>query len=176
MFCSAIPKLTFPNLQKGRILYVDKIVKAVRLGYVSSLFCQSRDGERIRAYKLKCINGFFRGIETFRKYQGKKRAEGRERRIEEPGRRAEDGGRRIADFGRWAAAMDASDHVPDGLFVAGDGERESFEPSIDWDALPENDTNEAKFAESVINIQSKEPVGVAANSAVDWGLDNGQEY
>ena len=40
----------------------------------------------------------------------------------------------------------------------------------------ENDTNEAKFDESVINIQSKEPVGVAANSAVDSGLDNGQEH
>ena len=63
----------------------------------------------------------------------------------------------------------ASDLFPDGVFVAGDGGRESFEPSIDWDALPENDTNEAKFDESVINIQSKEPVGVAANSAVDSG-------
>ena len=44
-------------------------------------FDQSRDGERIRQYQMKCINGFFRGIETFRKYQGKKRAEGRERRM-----------------------------------------------------------------------------------------------
>jgi hypothetical protein len=26
--------------------------------------------------QMKCINGFFRGIETYRKYQGKKRAEG----------------------------------------------------------------------------------------------------
>ena len=40
----------------------------------------------------------------------------------------------------------------------------------------ENDTNEAKFDETVIIIQDKEPVGVAANSGVDSGLDNGQEH
>ena len=57
-------------------------------------FDQSRDGERIRAYQMKCINGFFRGIETFRKYQGKKRAEGRERKDEYAGLMAKDGGRR----------------------------------------------------------------------------------
>ena len=40
----------------------------------------------------------------------------------------------------------------------------------------ENDTNEAKFDETVIIIQTKEPVGVAANSGVDSGLDSGQEH
>jgi hypothetical protein len=47
-----------------------------------------------------------------------------------------DGGRRIADFARWAQEMNASDHVPDGSFRVGDGERDSFEPSNDWDAVP----------------------------------------
>ena len=50
---------------------------------------------------------------------------------------AEDGAAEDPDAARWAAAMDASDHVPDGSFVVGDGERETFEPSIDWDALPD---------------------------------------
>ena len=36
-----------------------------------------------------------------------------------------------------AEGKDASDHVPDGSFGLGDGERDSFEPSIDWDALPD---------------------------------------
>ena len=100
-------------------------------------FDQSPDGQRIRAYKLKCINGFFRGIETFRKYQGKRQAEGRERKDEYAGLMAKDGGQKIADLGRWAAQMDASDHVPDGSFGVGAGERDSFEPSNDWDALPD---------------------------------------
>ena len=164
--------------------------------------------------------------------------------------------------------MDASDHVPDGSFGVGDGEREALEPSIDWDALPdrgaqpdcgtgtagatqsasasmmadttlsdgvtlsagtsilasvtlpdgitpleaseldacagdaggnsrdvsdadavanrgdgisprgenrENDTNEANFDENAIVVQDKEPVGVAANSGVDSGLDKWEE-
>ena len=39
----------------------------------------------------------------------------------------------------------------------------------------ENVTNEANFVESVITIQNKEPVGVAANSGVDPGLDKREE-
>jgi len=39
----------------------------------------------------------------------------------------------------------------------------------------ENDTNEAKFYESVIIIQNQDPVGVAANSGVDSGLDKREE-
>ena len=42
-------------------------------------FDQGRDGERICAYKLKCTSAFFRAIETYRKYQAKKRTEGRVR-------------------------------------------------------------------------------------------------
>ena len=39
----------------------------------------------------------------------------------------------------------------------------------------ENHTNEAKFDDSVIIIQNKDNVGVAANSCVDSTLDNGPE-
>ena len=39
----------------------------------------------------------------------------------------------------------------------------------------ENDTNEANFDESVTIIQNKDPVGVAANSGVDSGLDKREE-
>ena len=53
-------------------------------------FDQGRDGERIRAYKLKCRNGFFRAIEAYRKHQAKKRAEGRERTGEYPPLTAKD--------------------------------------------------------------------------------------
>ena len=85
------------------------------------------------------------------------------------------------------------DRVPDGSFVGEDGEREALEQSTDSDALPDrgakpngdgmsprgenrqNDTNEAKFDESVIIIQNEEPVGVMADSAVDSGLDKPQE-
>jgi len=42
-------------------------------------------------------------------------------------------------------------------------------------ANSENATNEAKFDESMIIIQNKEPVGVAANSSVDSGLDKREE-
>jgi len=95
----------------------------------------SPDGQRLRAYHMKCLSALFRGVETFRKYQAKKKAEGRERKDEYAGMMEKDGGRRIADFARWASGADASDHVPDGSFVGGDGERDSFEPSMDWDAL-----------------------------------------
>jgi len=108
MFCSAKPKSTFPNLQKERILNRDKIAKGARLGYVSSLFCQSRDGERIRAYKLN-------------------------------------------------------------------GEPEALDQLIDSGALPENHTNEAKLDEDAMITQNKDPVGVAANSGVDSGLDKQQQ-
>jgi len=96
---------------------------------------KSPDGQRLCAYQIKCINAYNRGVETFRKYQGKKKAEGEPRKIQEPGRWPEDSRRRIADFARWAPPADASDLVSDGSFVGGDGEPGSFEPSMDWDAL-----------------------------------------
>jgi len=39
----------------------------------------------------------------------------------------------------------------------------------------EIDTNKAKFCEDAIIIQNKDPVGVAANSGVDFGLDRREE-
>jgi len=99
----------------------------------------SPDGQRLRAYHMKCVSALFRGVETFRKYQGKKKAEGEPRKIQEPRRWPEDSRRRIADFARWAPPADASDLVSDGSVVGGDGERESFEPSTDWDALPDGE-------------------------------------
>ena len=120
-------------------------------------FDQGRDGERIRAYKLKCRSGFFRAIEAYRKHQAKKRAEGRERTGEYPPLTAKDGAPRPGDASRWAAGIEAWHHVPDGSFVSG------------------NDTNEAKIDESAITIQNKEHVGVVANSGADRGLDKPQE-
>jgi len=117
----------------------------------------------------------------------------REERAEGGGLRTEVGGRTIGHAGRWAREMDASDHVPDGSFVVEDGEREALEQSIDSDTSPdpgaqrsgdgisprgensENETNEANFDESVIVIQNKESVGVAANSGLDSGLDKREE-
>ena len=94
-------------------------------------FDQSPDGNRIRQYKTKCTSGFFRAIEAYRKYQGKKRAEGRERQDEYAGMMAKDGKRRPLDAARWPQQMDASHHVPDRSFAMGMGhaERETFEPS-----------------------------------------------
>jgi len=102
-------------------------------------FDQSPDGNRIRQYHMKCNSGFFRAIEAFRKYQGKKRAEGRERQDEYAGLMAKDGQRRPLDAARWPQEMDASDHVPDRSFGVGVGERETFEPSTDWDAFLDPD-------------------------------------
>jgi len=96
---------------------------------------KSPDAQRLRAYHLKCLSAFARGLDTLRKYQGKKKAEGRKRKDEYAGMMEKDGGRRIPDFARWAPGADASDHVPDRSIVGGDGERDSFEPSMDWDAL-----------------------------------------
>ena len=120
-------------------------------------FDQGRDGERIRAYKLKCRSGFFRAMEAYRKHQAKKRAEGRERTGEYPPLTAKDRERRPGDASRSAAGIEASHHVPDGEFVS------------------ENLTNEANFDESVITIQNEEPIDVTAESAVDSGLDKPQE-
>jgi len=114
---------------------------------------KSPEGRHLGAYHTKCLNAYHRGVETLRKYQGKKKAQGRDkndeyagmmekdegRRTSEEERRAEDGGWRIPDFARWVAGADASDHVPDRSFVGGNGERDSFEPSMDWDALPDWD-------------------------------------
>jgi len=111
------------------------------------------EGQRLAAYHVQCKRALDRGFETLRKYQGKKKAEGQERkdeyagmmekdegrRTEEPGRRAEDGGWRIPDFARWIAGADASDHVPDRSFLGGNGERDSFEPSMDWVAMPDGE-------------------------------------
>ena len=81
-------------------------------------FDQCRDGEHIRAYQLKCVSGFFRAIETYRKYQAKKRAEGRERTGEHARLTATDRARRRGDASRWATGIEASQHVPDGAFLA----------------------------------------------------------
>ena len=120
-------------------------------------FDQGRDGERIRAYKLKCRSGFFRAIEAYRKHQAKKPAEGRERKAEYPPLTATDREPRPGDASRWVAGIDASHHVPDGAFAS------------------ENLTNEANFDESLITIQNEEPIVVTAESAVDSGLDKPQE-
>ena len=120
-------------------------------------FDQGPDGERIRAYKLKCRNGFFRAMESYRKHQAKKRAKGRERTGEYPPLTANDRERRPGDASRWAAGIEASHHVPDGAFIS------------------ENLTNEAKIDESMITIQNEEPIDVTAESAVDSGLDKPQE-
>ena len=120
-------------------------------------FDQGRDGERIRAYKLKCRSGFFRAIEAYRKHQAKKRAEGRERTDEYAPLTAKDRARRPGDASRWAAGIEASYHVPDGAFAR------------------ENLTNEANFDESMITIQNEEQIEVTAESAVDSGLDKPQE-
>jgi hypothetical protein len=63
-------------------------------------------------------------------------------------------------------ARDASD--PDAVANRGDGMSPRGENS-------ENATNEAKIDDQVIIIQNKEPVGVAANSGVDSGLDKCEE-
>ncbi|MFI5459335.1 MAG: hypothetical protein ACHRXM_28250, partial [Isosphaerales bacterium] len=129
---------------------------------------KSQVGQRLREYLMKCWSAFVRGVETFRKYQGKKKAEGRDRKDEYAGMMAKDEGRRIADFGRWAPGADASDHVPDGSYGARDRMSPRGENS-------ENVTNEAKFDESAIVIQNEKPVAVAANSGVDSGLDKPEE-
>ena len=120
-------------------------------------FDQGRDGERIRAYRLQCVSGLFRAIEAYRKYQAKKRAEGRARTGEYARLTAKDRERTPGDASRWAAAIDASHHLPDGTFVS------------------ENDTNEPNLDETVIIIQNKKPVGVVADSGVYSGLDKPAE-
>jgi len=86
---------------------------------------KSPEGQRLAAYHVQCQRALDRGIETLRKYQGKKKAEGRDRKDEYAGMMAKDGERRIADFARWAPPVDTSDHIPDRAFVAGHGERDS---------------------------------------------------
>ena len=79
--------------------------------FASLGFDKSPDGQRIRQHQMRCVNALYRGMETYRKYQGKKKAEGGGRRAEDTWGRAEGGGRRtedgrptIGDAGRWAEA------------------------------------------------------------------------
>ena len=120
-------------------------------------FDQARGAERICAYQLKCVSGFFRAIQTYGKYQAKKPAEGRDRPDGYAPLTAKDRERRPGDARRWAAGIDASHRVPDDAFVS------------------ENRASEAKSDESAITIQNEEHVGVMANSGADTGLDKPQE-
>ena len=71
--------------------------------FASLGFDNSPHGQRIRQHQMRCVNALYRGMETYRKYQGKKKAEGGARRAEDTwGRRegrAEDGGRRAESRG-----------------------------------------------------------------------------
>jgi hypothetical protein len=78
---------------------VDAERTVARLG-----FDHSAEAKELRAYMLKCTNVLYRGIETYRKYQGKKSKggrgfEGEPRSIEDAGLTADDRGRRFGEAG-----------------------------------------------------------------------------
>ena len=80
---------------------------------------KSPDGQRIRQHQMRCVNALYRGMETYRKYQGKKKAESGGRRAEDTWgrRRGKGGGRRTRRRrgGRWAeAAEDGGGRVGEG--------------------------------------------------------------
>jgi len=91
------------------------------------------------------------------------------------GRRIEDGARRIPDAGQRAPEMDASDHVPDGSFVAGGGERESFKPSIDWDALPDREAQAGCHTGTAGATQSASAATMADTTLPEGGGRRTQE-
>ena len=120
-------------------------------------FDQGRDGERIAAYKLKCAQRVLPSDRDVSEIPSEKAGGGPRGTGEYARLTAKDREPRPGDARRWAAAIEASHHLPDGTFVS------------------ENDTNEPKLDETAIIIQNKEPVGVVANSGVDSGLDKPAE-
>ena len=49
----------------------------------ASASIRAPDGQRIRQHQMRCVNALYRGMETYRKYQGKKKAESGGRRAED---------------------------------------------------------------------------------------------
>jgi len=130
---------------------------------------KSPEAQRLRAYHLKCLSAFARGLETFRKYQGKKKAEGEPRKIQEPGRWPEDSRRRIPDFARWAPGPDAPDQVNDRSFVGGDGEPDSLEPSMNWDALRDGEL-QADFGTGTANATESASATMTTHTILSDGV------
>jgi hypothetical protein len=145
-----------------------------RLGFDSS-----PDGERIRHYRIKCLNAFYRGLDSYRKHHGKPKPEREHPRFDRGGPVPDYSRFRTDDSGRWARETRSSDHLPDRSFVAENARPAECEQPIASGPLPdrgpepesENRTNEANFAENVRVVQNQVCVGVAAKVEVDSGLD-----
>ena len=109
--------------------------------FASLGFDKSPDGQRIRQHQMRCVNALYRGMETYRKYQGEeegRRAEGGGRRTR--GGRAEGGGRRIVGprsetrtvgGGARGTAEDAWGRAEDGGRRADDG-GPHIDDGLDW--------------------------------------------
>ena len=98
-----------------------------RLGFDSS-----PDGERIRHYRIKCLNAFYRGLDSYRKHHGKPKPERERPRFDRGGPAPQDSRLTIGDAGRWAPEMKSSDHNPDRSFVVMNAQPEECEQPVAW--------------------------------------------
>jgi hypothetical protein len=145
-----------------------------RLGFDSS-----PDGERMRQYRIKCVNALHRGLAAYRKYHGKPKPE-RERPRFDYGRPApEDSRLWIEDAGLWAPEITSADHLPDWSFDVNNAQPDECEQAVARGAPPDRGpesetgqrTNEPDFAENVAVVQGQQYVEVAAKVGVESALD-----
>jgi hypothetical protein len=175
------------DLADSRIEYLSARLELFEEGTDSSLertfarlaFDQSPEGERLRKYRMRCLNAFYRGVETYRNYQPRKRAEDGRHRLDPARPRWEDYINSPDDAPLWPRGMAAQDHLSANAIDLGVVEAAAPEPPGACDppthhvaGLPgENATNEANPDDDVSTIQNHSSVELAANSAVDSALD-----
>ncbi len=151
-------------------------------------FDPSPEGAALRNYEMKSLNALFRGMENYRKH--KRRSKGRGKRAAGVGRHERDLDS-SADFGGEAEDSYGSALGPDHSSASADGQGERLEPRIDYSewvrraaqsgcgtdpvtaSIPQNETNEPNFDETVNITQEQGPIEVVANSDAQSGLDNG---
>ena len=149
-----------------------------RLGFDSS-----PDGERMRQYRIKCVNALHRGLAAYRKYHGKPKPERERPRFDRGGPVPDDSRLTIGDAGRWAAQMNSSDHLPDPSFGVTNAQPAQCEHCVACGALPDRGpqsepghrTNEPDFAKYISVVQNQECVAVVEKVGVESGLDNRSE-
>ena len=108
----------------------------------------SAEGEGLRKNQMTCLNRFFRGMETFRKYQAGTRGKGRR-------------------TGRATPHVDGDSS----RLSETDAAQERNALAREWGVISGNSTSEADFAEVTSVTETPYPIEVATNSGDISGLD-----
>jgi len=147
-------------------------------------FDPSSEGEALRNYLIKCTNGLFRGMATYRKYQARTSggwggASGVGRHLTQQDR-SESAGREAHERGGSELGADdpfgSGDGLDDGLkrtdVIDPDGVEQHGDFVNETGEIGENAPNEANFDESMSIVEVQESIQVTAHSAAFSALDN----